>query len=51
MYKVINKETKMTSMTSLCFFNIHAECFYNIIAIRDGKIVWKHGPYLAEFQC
>ena len=21
------------------------------IVIRNGKIVWKHGPYLAEFQC
>ena len=25
--------------------------FNKIIIIRNGKIVWKHGPYLAEPQC
>ena len=29
------------------------ECYIRVgggIVIRDGKIVWKHGPYLAEFD-
>ena len=24
---------------------------YVTIVIRNGKIVWKHGAYLAELQC
>ena len=27
----------------------HSMAVNDIIVIRKGKIVWKHGPYLAEF--
>ena len=35
-------------------YTLDFDCALNVIftiAMRNGKVVWKHGPYLVEFQC
>ena len=33
----------------MLFSNMDFTLMHFTIVIRNGKIVWKHGPYLAEF--
>ena len=47
LFKVVTK----THFAAFEHFNVNrdVQTIYETIVIRKGKIVWKHGPYLAGF--
>ena len=48
--KTHSRDNISVRMIKLCTISV-THPLTLITVIRNGKTVWKHGPYLAEFQC